>query len=59
MKQQKNYNSLKSSILVFSMTLCFVNMGIAQKKTVKPSDNPLSKENIEAVLSQAYEMYKN
>jgi glutaminase len=52
----------KSFRIVFSfmvVSMFWFHTGLAQKKSTKPSDDPLSKEKIEAVLTSAYNQFKD
>ena len=59
MKQLTSPKPFRLIAPVILMFTCWVSQGIAQKKSAKPSDDRLSKENIEAVLSSAYNQFKN
>lgn len=59
MEKHQQCKTTGKRILAFSLAICVTYLSIAQKKNVKPPDDPLSKEKIEAALSNAFNMYKD
>jgi glutaminase len=59
MKHQPAYSFWRLAISLSIVAACFFNTGIAQKKPVKTTDDQLTKEKIEATLTEAYNMFKN
>jgi len=59
MKQQLAYSFWRIAIPLSIVATSFFNTGFAQKKPVKTTDDQLTKEKIEATLTEAYNMFKN
>jgi glutaminase len=59
MKQLITNKIYQLVIPLLLIAMCWVNTGKAQKKSAEPTDVRLSKENIEAALSTAYNQFKD
>ncbi len=59
MKPRINFMSCRMAIPMLVLAVCCIQPVNAQKKSATTGDNSLSKEKIEAALSEAYNLFKN